>query len=238
MIKYDGFSWREFLRRDDYTNMIYTPNQISDQLTAIVFDLDNTLIDSKAKLVADVVGTFARLGIDVSTEEACTDWYKLAETKGVNKKEFDDAFHQRKTWEQSLADGEVPIFPETYETLDKLKDREIKLALLSKSIPEYTQTKLDYFDLNKYFEEVETVHPKEPSKDPGAIEIVKRLNPEHFETFWFVGDKQEDVVTEKAVSSAYDDYGLATGGIYVNRQGNQLDGYPSVSSLEQILDVI
>jgi len=206
--------------------------------TAAIFDLDETLIGSGRKLQADVIQAFARLGYTIPPEQIGKNWYKLAESYGISKEAFDEAFDKRKTWEQSLRDGEVPIFPETYKVLDELGQRGIRASLLSKSIPEYTQQKLDYIDLGKYFEQVLTIHPKEPSKDPAAIEIIRKMNPSTIQRAYFIGDKEEDVVVEKAVNQEFKGYELTAGGIYVNRQGEQLNIYPSVSSLEGILNII
>ena len=75
----------------------------------MIFDLDNTLIDSGAKLIADIVKTFARLGYKVTPEEIAQyeNWYERAETYGISKEIFDKSFNQRKTWKESLNDGEI-----------------------------------------------------------------------------------------------------------------------------------
>lgn len=213
---------------------------ITNKGSIAVFDLDNTLIDSGRKLEADVIGAFSRLGYTVSPEEVkqYKSWYEHAAKYGIPKEVFEKAFDQRKSWEQSLRDGEVPIFPETHSVLERLKERDIKLALLSKSIPEYTDPKLDFFDLRKYFQEVLTIHPREPSKDPAAIEIVKRINPETIEGAYFIGDRAEDVTCERAVREAYKEDRIETKGIYVSRNGGALEGYPSVQSLEGVLTII
>jgi len=208
----------------------------------MVFDLDNTLIDSSAKLTTDTIGAFARLGKKVTPEQVNqNNWYELANSYSIPKDEFDEAFNQRKTWEQSLADGEVPIFPETHDVLGCLYDSGISLGLLSKSIPEYADTKLDFFDLKKYFfrdEFILTIPPRESSKDSAAIELVKRFIPEDIWNACFIGDQPEDVTCEQAVNRAFSDYKLTTGGIYVNRQGQQLEGYPSVKTLEGVIGVL
>lgn len=200
-----------------------------------VFDLDNTLIDSKEKLTADVVQTFARLGKTITPEEVSGDWYALAKTYGIDREIFDREFGNRKTWQQSLEDREVPIFPETREVLESLKQREVRLALLSKSIPEYTEVKLDYFDLRKYFEQVATVHPKVPDKNQAAVDLVSRLNPGTIDRAYFIGDKEEDVVAADVVGDKYE---LNSSGIYVNRKGEQLQKYRSVKSLDEIPEII
>jgi len=200
-----------------------------------VFDLDNTLIDSKRKLTLDIVGAFERLGQYITPEQITGNWYKLAEEYGISKEKFDEAFDQRKTWEDSLKSGDVIIFPETYEVLESLKGRDIRLALLSKSIPKYTQQKLDHFGLTKYFEGIKTVHPREPSKKQGALELIRELGPSTIERASFIGDKEEDVTIANDV---YKKYSINSQGIYVNRDGGKLQAYTSVKSLEKTLDII
>lgn len=199
--------------------------------TIAVFDLDNTLIDSQAKLNADFVGAMSRLGITITPEEIkAGKWYETAQKYGFSKEAFDKAFDQRKTWEQSLADGEVPIFPETRGCLEELASRGIRMSLLSKSIPKYTKQKVDYFGLNKYFEQIVTVHPEEPNKTKGAIELIIKMNPCAGDYAAFIGDKEEDV----AIASIGKSYKLNAKGIYVNRDGLILPDYASVKNLSEV----
>jgi len=206
-----------------------------------VFDLDNTLIDSKAKLNSDTIQAFERLDPSISPEEVIAQWdelgswYKVAEKYGFSREEFDTEFDKRETWGESLEAGKVKIFEDTYETLDALKEQGQRLAVLSKSIPEYTMKKLDYFNLTPYFDSVRTVHPKEPSKRQGALEVIADLDPETISKAYFIGDKEEDVKVSHDVSEKYN---ISTGGIYVNRQGKQLPGYHNTQSLKQILEII
>lgn len=202
-----------------------------------VFDLDNTLIDSGAKLRADFVGAMYHLGIKITPEETNQPWYEIAQKYGYSRKQFDTAFDKRKTWEQSLVDGEVPIFPETRECLEELKNNDITLALLSKSIPAYTKTKLDYFDLQKYFEVVETIHPKEPSKIEGAKKILQILNPDSILRSYFIGDKEEDVIVAKALENSRERYYFCRG-IYVNRNESKLQGYPNARNIKEVNKII
>ena len=216
------------------------PTQDTQKSTVIVFDLDNTLIDSGKKLERDVIDAFARLGYQVTPEEVkqYTSWYDHAAKYGLTREQFDKSFDQRKTWEQSLADGEVPIFPETHEVLQQLKERNIRLALLSKSIPKYTDPKLDFYDLRKYFEQVSTIHPREPSKDVAAIELIDRLDPRTIQRAYFIGDRAEDVTCEKAVREKFAQYNIQTQGIHVSRTGTKVEGYSSIKSLEEVLELV
>ena len=100
-----------------------------------IFDLDGTLIDSNAKTQRDFVEAMARLGVDVTPEEALEEWEKVAERHSIPTDQLHKAFDERKSWEQSLQDGEVEIFPETHSVLEYLNNKGVKLALLSRSLP-------------------------------------------------------------------------------------------------------
>lgn len=213
--------------------------------TAAVFDLDNTLIDSKAKLKADFVGAMTRLGVEMTPEESEINWYETAAKYGFSKEVFDEAFDQRKTWEQSLEAGEVPIFPETRQCLEELAGSGVRMALLSKSIPKYTDAKLEYFDLRKYFQTVETVHPEKPNKEEGAYKILNTLNPDTLSLTCFIGDRDEDVTVAKEVQSFHSPFyeevhqrHFECKGIYVNREGEQLEGHTSVKDINEVNKII
>ncbi len=179
-----------------------------------IFDVDGTLIDSGRKLKMDVVNAFAGLGKIISPEEVSGDWYRLAEQYGFSKEQFDEAFNHRKSWQQSLYDGECPLFNDTIPCLDALKQRGIRLAALSKSIPEYTFDKIDFHKLRRYFDDIETVHPREKDKVRGALDLTSRLDPETIEKAYFIGDTPGDVTIARDVKKKYS---LSTEGIYVCR---------------------
>jgi len=206
-----------------------------EKYTDAVFDLDNTLIDSKRKIQTDTIDAFRRLGIIITPDEIGKDWYATAKKYGISKERFDEAFDKRKTWERSLRDGDAPIFPETHAVLTELKKRSIRISILSKSLPKYTKAKLDYFHLTPYFAEILTIHPRAPDKKQGALKLIKTLNPETTAKAYFIGDKEEDVTVSEDVRKVYN---LQTQGIYVNRNGNKLNGFPSLNSLEGILELV
>ncbi len=204
-----------------------------------IFDVDGTLIDSGKKLANDTIQAFSRLGYSITPEEAGIDWRELTQKYQIPFEEFDRALSQRKSWQDSLKDGEVTLFPETIRVLNELTERGIRLGILSLSIPKYTEAKLGYFNLIRYFEQIETVSPfSGKSKDKGAIDLIRRLNPKTLERADFIGDRSGDVVCEQAVKRAFSDYNLTTRGIYINRKGQKLDGYTSIQNLEEILKLV
>ena len=202
-----------------------------------IFDLDGTLIDSKKKLRMDVYTALRRRGFNVSYAETDMNWSMIAAKYGLTMKNFLDILDPRKSWEDSIRDKEVKIFPETHEVLSKLRKRRIRLGLLTKSLEEYTNVKLDSFDLAKYFEQVVTV-PMEASYDPFAIELVKRLDPSTINTAYFIGDREEEIYVEKAVRMKFSNFNLETWGVCINREGKGLNNYITIFSLDEIFRVI
>ena len=107
-------------------------------MKTIVFDLDNTIIDSKGKLDRDLIKTFNRLGYSLSEKDLKKDWHEIISSYGISKNVFNKEFAKRKSWEDSIKNGEVKLFPDTVYALEKLKKKGHQILLLSTSIPEWT----------------------------------------------------------------------------------------------------
>ncbi len=207
---------------------------VKDKLA--IFDLDNTLIDSAAKLRADVIGAMHRLGVEIASDQIGKNWYEMAANYGFSKEEFDEAFDQRDTWEQSLEAGVVSIFPETIASLNQLRNAGIPLGLLSKSIPQYTEAKLKHFGLGKYFDYTETVHPKEPSKEIGANNLMKHFGVNGRKNqVYFIGDRSEDVAV---ATTTRRNFRCNARGIYINREGIRIPYYTNAKNLHEVNDYI
>jgi len=183
-----------------------------------VFDVDNTLIDSGMKLKNDVVGAFSRLGMEIGVDDVVGDWFALAESYGFDREEFDNALGNRKSWEESLRDGEAPLFDDVYECLDQLQGAGVALGVLTRSIPKYTRTKLNYHGLEKYFGDRMAVTPVQVKrgKEQEAIQLIQQVGPEIVERAYFIGDKVEDVVVDNVV---HREFWIQTHGVYVDRKG-------------------
>lgn len=200
-----------------------------------IFDLDGTLIDSNAKTRRDFVEAMARLGVNVTPKESLEEWEKVAERYGIPTDQLYEAFDERKSWKQSLQDGEVEIFPETHSVLDYLNNKGVELTLLSRSLPEYTNIKLNHFDLRRYFSAVETVHPSISSKIRGARTLIEKIDPKRINYAWFIGDREPDISISRDIKR---EFGITSSGIYVNRAdiepSFERGNYHVIKSLEDI----
>ena len=190
-----------------------------------IFDLDNTLIDSKKKLEVDVIEAMERLGHKIPYEESKGEWYEMAAKYGISKEKFDESFDQRRSWKEVLELGEIPLFEDTIPCLEKLRKTGTHLALLSRSKQEYTDQKLDYLDLRKYFEQVAVVNPKEPTKARRAIEIVSAIGPNNIDRAYCIGDKYEDLAIGRNIQNRFR---INSTGVGIKREGYE-NRYPQES---------
>ncbi len=207
-----------------------------------IFDIDGTLINSKPKLNSDVKRAFYNLGYNLANEdiENSKNWYELAEQYGITRELFDKEFNKRKTWEQSLKDGEAPLFEDSIPCLERLYSEGVILGVLTKSTLKYTNQKLDFHKLRKYFEDrVAVTNIDEKSKRKEAISLINKINPTTVNSAYFIGDQIEDVIVEKDVQSEYE---LNTKGIWLNRNNKKIPkkliSYQQINSLEKLSLII
>ena len=198
----------------------------------VIFDLDGTLIDSTPKLTADVVDAMKRCGISITPKDVKGNWYALAENYGITKEQFDAELDKRMSWQEALKRGIVKMFPETDDVLRYLQSRKVKMTLLSRSIPEYTNQKVKHFGLERYFDITRVTPVSAKSKTPEALDIVRESNPSRLESVYCVGDSEEDLTIAQDIQ---DQYKLNSSGVYVNRNSiSNLPQYKSIKSLNEL----
>jgi len=214
------------------------------QRELVVFDIDGTLLNSMPKLTADARRTFQRLGLGnrVTDEQIrnTKDWYELVAQYGISREQFDRELNRRKSWTQSLRDGEAPLFGDVRYCLEALTGASITLAALTRSDPKCTAEKIDYHGLSRYFGGRVAVTPvTAKSKEAEALELVKRVGAETVSRAYFIGDKPEDVQVAPSVQRAL---GVPSTGIYLNRNGSLAPGevheYCQIRSLEEIPAIV
>jgi len=232
------------------------------QRKVAVFDIDGTILDSMPKMRADIKSAFRRLGYTVNDEQIAQQkgWYGLAEALEIKRENYDLEFDKRKSWEQSLADGEAPLFMDTLPCLEDLASQGFILAALTKSDPKYTKEKIDYHKLNRFFGDRIAVTPvDQKSKKVEAIELIRRIGVSPYVSgikkgspVYFIGDRVEDViVAEDVYKASYSNPGfqdglfesyIMTNGIWLNREGKsqpqELNDYRTIKSLAELPAII
>lgn len=190
-------------------------------LKAVLFDLDGTLIDSKKDIAAsanatrkhygfpplpeEVVGTFVGYGIMMLLSKTIEsdDPTRLKEAHGVFK------LHYR----EHCVDATVP-YPGTFELLESLKSRNIRMGIVSNKPQEFTDLILDKLKLAPYFGVSfgpEATVNKKPHPEP-LLTAVERLGATPSNSV-MIGDSPVDIEAARAARMLV---GVVTHG-YVSR---------------------
>ncbi len=191
-------------------------------LKAVLFDLDGTLIDSKKDIAAsanatrqhygftplpeEVVGTFVGYGImmllskTIESEDAA----RLKEAHGIFKEHY----------RVHCVDATIP-YPGTFELLEGLKSRNIRMGIVSNKPQEFTDLILDKLKLAPYFGVSfgpEATVNKKPHPEP-LLTALQRLGAEPSSGV-MIGDSPVDIEAARAAKMLV---GVVTHG-YVGRE--------------------
>ncbi len=167
------------------------------------FDLDGTLVDSNKTIYETTAFTLNKLNIkfnidrDLFTAKIGQHFNDIFKAFNIHISSFDEfiTIYKANYFEQmqysKLYDG-------VEKTLAELKDRDIKISLLTTKVQDQADRIIDYFNLRKYFDLVmgrrEGIAYK-PSPEPLQI-ICKELNVNLKNTI-MIGDTEMDILCGK-----------------------------------------
>ena len=180
----------------------------------IMFDLDGTLIETAPEICDAVNDTLARFDLPGVTQQQVDDWIghgtrellisalayagktdvaavRASDSLSLIAAEF-DKHYQRRCGTRSQ------LYPQVRETLIALKERGVKLAVVTNKEARYTDTVLNAHQLTPLFDRIvsgDTMLRKKP--DPMGIQscLTQFETPAH--RALFVGDSSIDVATAR-----------------------------------------
>ncbi len=149
-------------------------------------------------------------------------------TKKFATKEFRNDVNQ--FYKETFIDNSR-LFDGTIETLNKLRERKLRLVVASDADTEVLMKELEHFRIKEYFDEIiisENVGAYKPS-DKMVKEIMKVCRKPYSEVL-FVGDTEADIITAQK---------MHTKSVLINRSG-RFSGNPDfkISNLAQILEIL
>lgn len=196
-------------------------------IEAILFDLDNTLMDfmlMKRKSCESAIDSMVNAGLKMGRERAMRILFDLYGEKGIEYNRIFQEFLRktiRKVDYRILAKGIVAYrkaqiayvkpYPGTVRTLIKLKEKRMKLGIVSDAPSVNAWIRLVEMNIGDFFDVVITLHEtgkKKPSKVP-FLKAVREIGVKP-ENVLFVGDWPErDIMGAKALGmkTAFAKYG-------------------------------
>ena len=226
-------------------------------IQAIIFDLDNTLLDfikMKQFAVKAAITAMNEAGLNVDEEKAYQDIFDLYVNKGwENQQVFDDYLNQTigEVSNKILAAGIVNyrrareatllVYPNVNKTLIELIKMEIKLAVVSDAPSREAWMRLYYLNLHHVFDPVLTFDDtgvRKPSPKPFqmALDYLK-VKPEEA---LMIGDWPErDVVGAKqiGIKTIFARYGDTFGTLDSGADWDINDIYEVVDIVKELSDV-
>ena len=175
-------------------------------IKACIFDLDGTLLETRESIARPVNAALRHVGLPeqpvekfgIFTGDGINTCLRraLAASGDPEGKRFDDAiglclelYHEDPTYH-------VTPYPHMIETLQELKRRGVKLAVLTNKPHENTAPAVEAFYGKDLFDHMQGASERIPIKpDPtGALEILRIFNIKKEETLYF-GDTNTDMQT-------------------------------------------
>jgi phosphoglycolate phosphatase len=211
---------------------------------ALIFDLDGTLIDSKLDLIHSVNATLTEMGREKLSDEVISSYIGhgapmlMSRALGGVAKEDELARglgYFLEYYEEHKLDNTF-LYPGVTETLAKLSQQKIAMAVLTNKPVKISVRILEALDIAKYFQAIYGGNSFETKKpDPlGAKAILREFKVKNAGDSMMIGDSEVDIQTARnadMIATAVN-YGF---GIH-NREQHPADIY--LDRMSDLLDVI
>ncbi|RLL46635.1 pyrophosphatase PpaX [Oceanobacillus piezotolerans] len=162
----------------------------------VLFDLDGTLIDTNELIIASFTHTFKHYELNFTREEIIEfNGPPLVETfTNIDPDRVDEMIDVYREHNLRVHDNYVEAFPYVLETLKQLKERDIKIGIVTTKMTDSVNRGLKIAKLEGLFDTMVTLddvtHPK-PHPEP-VLKAMKALDAKASTTL-IVGDNSHDI---------------------------------------------
>jgi len=212
-------------------------------LKAVLFDLDGTLVDSRRDIAASANATRTHFGFTPLPEETIGTFVGLGIMnlleKAVDSKDPDRLKEAHQIFKNHYREHCVDFtrcYPGTFELLEGLKNRRIKMAVVSNKPQEFTDLVLKKLDLWDFFEVAfgpEATINKKPHPEP-LLTALQRMGVSPAEGV-MIGDSVVDI---EAARGAKMPVGVVSHGYGEKEILNAADPDWLVDSLAEFIEIL
>ncbi|NLZ93835.1 MAG: HAD hydrolase-like protein [Firmicutes bacterium] len=172
----------------------------------ILFDLDGTLTDPAAGIIASLRHALTQMGVQEEDEEK----YRLfigpplkdsfREMYGFNEEQTEEVIKIYRKHHGSSGLYDNKVFPGIADLLDRLAEDGRKLYVATTKMTAFAELVLKHFDLDRYFTKVVGGNPDgtRTAKTEIIAEILQEINPAEYKKTVMIGDRMYDLIGAKA----------------------------------------
>lgn len=167
-------------------------------IDTVIFDFDGTLANTNQM----IINSFKHI-YSVFREEECDEEYvmntfgeplALTLTRDFGQFNFEDVIACYREYQKDRFDDEVTLYETVVETLEYLKNKNVKMGIATSRLKYSTVSALENFNIDKYFDVVisaDDVEKHKPDKEP-LIKAINELKSSPEKTL-YVGDSRFDM---------------------------------------------
>ncbi len=168
---------------------------------AILFDFDGTLVNDLSFFIEAYDYALQKFGIHLNPQEIPKVCFHKSEDEVARNLKIPSGEEFSKYYFEGVDKfiNDVPFFPGVEPLLENLKDRHLKLGVITLAKKWYIEKMIKQTGLNKYFQSVISCDDvKNPKPDPESVNLAcKNLNVSPQDTL-FVGDARGDILMGKS----------------------------------------
>jgi pyrophosphatase PpaX len=192
------------------------------QVAAVLFDWDGVLLDSLGAAFNVYNRIFARIGTKMLTKDEYLElqspnWYDFYVKIGLPTSLWNEVDHE---WLRLYEEENPDLHPDAIRCLTALKERGLKLALVSNGSRARVESELSRFDIGRFFGVVVSGEKKEELK-PSPVMLQRALGALGLgpTDAVYVGDSPADI--QAARNARVSSIAIARGSIQVKRLGGE-----------------
>ena len=166
---------------------------------AIIFDWDNTLVDTQYTLNFALKNTMQEMGYDVSKKNIVNEKPFFASREIYFRKAFEDRWQEASAiynkYIRQAPSGKITLYDEVEKVLQLLLDNNIHAVIVSNKFGTNLREEVEQMQLSKYFSAV--IGSGDTEKDKPSVipaeTALKYMDIKPDRNVWFIGDSITDM---------------------------------------------